>query len=769
MIFSTIIPSGGGDYTTLASWEADILSDPTVPVVGSLEEAADGGQVTINPSNTNNVEIRMTVGVGFRFFDIDGWTCASVEGLAGRIIYSGTATERCVVVATDYVVVENFELAITGASGTPDVTYTISGSTNVVFRNCMGRADSGGVSRRVFHFEGASTAVIHNCIAYGSNLSVGVQSFGSGTSVSVYASVVAGPPTHSCYRAVTGGALSVDNSYGEYTWSGTITGDWNVGSAGTVPGGNSVDSIAAADFFVNVSSGSEDYRMDPANDGTYEGPDLTATIGAQDLAGVSRSDWDVGALEIASAVFSPYDPTTAWLVDLPVVPSLDDLQSNRIPVDSLQANADNSWLMFDSATAPFGGTLGERTRVRFRLHTSLWATAMASGLVACSTKVGNRDGQRDYAGADLDYIGLTLVESGAIPQMRIDEIYGGTITTTAFTGTLSLDTDYYVEMDFNPALGTHGRITATIWSNSFDGTVVESKTHDLTAAHDAWSYFYPFVGNNDDAAGAVSGTFAMDLLGVVDVPTPDSTELPTNGSEEDFTDHTAVDGGDVVYTIAANSLGVSNSDKRDDDYVYQDTFVNPVLNGSDIWGYCKINVPSGTDAGWFAWAMSVATQASHWFDITGDAIGGRIDIQAGATTFKLAATGKVDGADESGLLSTDALAIQKDWWLHFDWNGTTEVFTFSASEDHPLAVRRQATVSLSFVGTPEDLDVFHSFQSFGNPGAAAHFGSFTTTDMFWSFQVEAAGGGGFRRVGRFYNHRFIPRHREKPEQSRRIT
>ena len=63
------IKSSGGDYTTLAAWEASISANPTDDQTASIDEAFNAGTLTIDVANSNVVKFKITVAAAYRFYN----------------------------------------------------------------------------------------------------------------------------------------------------------------------------------------------------------------------------------------------------------------------------------------------------------------------------------------------------------------------------------------------------------------------------------------------------------------------------------------------------------------------------------------------------------------------------------------------------------------------------------------------------------------------------------------------------------------------------
>lgn len=252
---TSVLASSGGDYATRAAWEAAISANPTVEQIGEQRDGNDLGNVTINVSNSNAVEIRLTVqgGNGYRFNEQAGWpNCKAVEGSGAR--YEGTGNG--ISVATNNVIVEWLMLSPTTSGSNYGVRWAAA-ANNVVFRNLAlwnSRSDTGnrramrgsydvaaattnlvtvqrcfiwGANRAIWAIDNATTIenVTIHCAGMSPSGSFGINkqnNGGTGNTVIVRNCKVVGRDLDACYVETTG------------TFDGSS--DKNIDSDGTAPG-----------------------------------------------------------------------------------------------------------------------------------------------------------------------------------------------------------------------------------------------------------------------------------------------------------------------------------------------------------------------------------------------------------------------------------------------------------------------------------------------------------------------------------------------------
>lgn len=289
------IQSSGGDYATLAAWEAAIPADQALadPWVAQFDEVMDGGIVTINVSNANSAPHKITAASGYRFNDGASWPAFN-PGEGARIVNDNSGNN--VLVETPAIIIEWVEI---DGAGHPrnGIRVNTGGSTctaryllmhdsqyclrafsgDLLAHNCMVWPNRGTDSNGATVINSGPTLTVYNCTFYAATTYGVVQSAG----------------TLNAYNNISVGSGSAD-------YSGTIGGDYNLSSDTSAPGTTNWQSVAASTILESVTASSEDLHLKSSVNGTYEGGDYSGTIGSLDIDGDTRSDWDIGADEIAA-------------------------------------------------------------------------------------------------------------------------------------------------------------------------------------------------------------------------------------------------------------------------------------------------------------------------------------------------------------------------------------------------------------------------------------------------------------------------------------
>ncbi len=303
---TSTIKSSGGTYTTLAAWEADISSSPTEEQIASIEEAFDVGPVKINVSNANLVLLQVTVAVGFRFTDYVSWPDMQASENQGAHIASNVT--KVIDIITKNVDIE--WLSITNLTGfKQNWAFSVTGNSDARIGNCIAHNFN-----QIVHNAGTLTVVCEYVVGYSKGTN-GLINTGPGT-INAYHCSMLEMSTGGFIQSA--GTMTTDNCVAlglGASWSGTITGDWNLDDDSTAPGVNS-DQTTAAAYFEGPTEGSEDlHRKSTLTSGQFVGADQTANTGGIDIDEEAVTQHHIGADEVPGQIFSI---TVVMAIDLGV-------------------------------------------------------------------------------------------------------------------------------------------------------------------------------------------------------------------------------------------------------------------------------------------------------------------------------------------------------------------------------------------------------------------------------------------------------------------
>ena len=290
---STIYPGGGGDWTTIASWESWADGEATADQTALVDASGDaGGNVTISgwvttPTSGSHPTIRAEDQYG-------DYATATQSTATGRA-RATHATSFVIRFREPYVTVEGMYLQNAGSSTTLNINtqgnqtirknfiehdgtrgaVEIDQTGNTIEDNVIWTTDD-GVKADV---DGSGDRVANNTIYGKSGAAVGVA---VRTGYAIYSNYVGGGFSDH-WNVVNAGA----------------TGDYNAqdGTDADIVGANSIDSAAAADQFTDAANG--DFTLKSGSDLEDAGDPSNST--SDSIIGTTRTTPDIGADEFVSA------------------------------------------------------------------------------------------------------------------------------------------------------------------------------------------------------------------------------------------------------------------------------------------------------------------------------------------------------------------------------------------------------------------------------------------------------------------------------------
>lgn len=326
---TTSIGTTGRDYSTIASWEAD-LDNGGVYTSGDdalgecYDDAAFDETFTINGGGTVGLNgVTLSVASGERH---DG-----TAGTGARIVRTGSGTAATLTPPSGMAAydINWLEVDVNGQSAAQAVLKNFSNSIISSLR------------RMILHDSVAPTSSILgegrdvrwlDCIAYGATASTvgNVAGFGfasaTGTTIAILNCTSHGHDNNStgnayCYMFPDSANKTVQNSVGTDaggTTTGTIqdfqqaspstaTVDHNAASDTSASGTGSLDEVTTADQYVSTTGGSEDFHLKTGADCIDAGTDLGTTPSGVELdidgrdRDASGDTWDIGADEFVAA------------------------------------------------------------------------------------------------------------------------------------------------------------------------------------------------------------------------------------------------------------------------------------------------------------------------------------------------------------------------------------------------------------------------------------------------------------------------------------
>lgn len=275
-----VIKSSGGDYASLASWEAALSADPTSDQVASIEEAFDAGEVLINVSNANLRRLTITVAAAYRHYAQAGWPdMSSGASTAGRIVSDGTTDTMCIQFATSGRLFVEWLSIVEAQAGSRG--YGVYANQGIVYlSNCVIESFPGNAFYGAVLCDGASiycTRVAVPNSASGGSATTGFRCL-AGTLVTINCSA-------SCDNPFTqaGGTASAYGCIAQSGWAGTWGGDKNVSYDTTAPGTTTWKSQT------NVFTSSTDLHLQAGKVGSYGVTNYAAASTVTRVQGVDQN------------------------------------------------------------------------------------------------------------------------------------------------------------------------------------------------------------------------------------------------------------------------------------------------------------------------------------------------------------------------------------------------------------------------------------------------------------------------------------------------
>ncbi|HHL39623.1 MAG TPA: hypothetical protein ENJ37_03885 [Deltaproteobacteria bacterium] len=300
------VKASGGDYTSLAAWEAgeqrDLVTADEIAVAECYAFTDTSAPVTIagawTVDSTRYVHIRVPAPEQHNGGD---WS----SGPGGYTLLRNASWSVCLEVDAPYTKVDGVYATTTGANSNG---FRVD-ADNVVFNRCIAENTSGapGTSAQGFTWlsaGGANTFAARNCIARGF-----YYNFYPATDGTEISNCTSYGGEYGVFRAgnapVVRNTIAVSAKTAPFEVNGGSWGagtDHNLSDTATATGGaNDLTNKSAANQFVSVTSGSEDLHLKSTADAVGAGADLSSLF-TDDIDGDTRSaPWDMGADEYVSA------------------------------------------------------------------------------------------------------------------------------------------------------------------------------------------------------------------------------------------------------------------------------------------------------------------------------------------------------------------------------------------------------------------------------------------------------------------------------------
>ena len=296
-------------------------------------------------------------------------------------------------------------------------------------------------------------------------------------------------------------------------------------------------------------------------------------------------------------------------------------------------------------------------------------------------------------------------------------------------------------MEFDPALGTHGRITLTSRTGSHTGSAHDSFTLDLANSQSAWRYFYAFGGGFENTSGsAITGDFDLETMQIENFTVPNSATLPDAADHQDFADSTEVD-PDADLTVSSTNITVTDAPINNTSYVHKTV---PSTVDADWDGYYKISVNIDLQLYFGFFFGLVESTAGNRADIlTNVESAFLLGVRAGTTANSYVLFGReiVTGVDVANFSGTVELPENVEHYIKITYDrdgGGSNLgqIVAKARRGHPECVRTMDTLTRDLT-SQENYDVLQSWTGMGSDSGTIT-GDWVISDAFLSFDPNPA-------------------------------
>lgn len=307
MVNFTTIQASGGDYATIALWEAGTDNDLVTATEGETGQMADellyngSGYYTIAGATTDIDYNRTLEPQGDNYDPINDtgprWTSSTDKdaffmdesyftwkGICIKRTYTGSAASGCIsvyITGSIGLVIDScvFRSDSTNGEGL-DMWNNLPGPVQVL--NCIAIGTGGGTGYGLKM--GVLDQLFSNCVAYGFAYGVffSYGTFDTGTKIN--------------------NIISVNNSVDDYVWNGASSyHDYCCSEDATATGSNSIINQTIADLFTDAAN--DDFTLVATGNAVNAGLDKSADF-TLDRVGATYNVWDMGAYSTVQLVES---------------------------------------------------------------------------------------------------------------------------------------------------------------------------------------------------------------------------------------------------------------------------------------------------------------------------------------------------------------------------------------------------------------------------------------------------------------------------------
>lgn len=291
-VIKTIKPGGGGDYTTLASWEAAISADPTDNQIAECYDGDCGGTLTMDVSNANGIDFTIRSATGESFRDLGSWPTVATSIDAGAAqIGSNSGT---LVIATTKVFITDIIIFLASTAHHIQVSGELTINRCVVWNTRSQACDAGAAD--------PGTINVYNTLwCFYNDIAVWCRIAGSVVNTINSTFLVASGETCDLVLTRSDGTFTATNTIclcstgTKFSGSFDAASNYNMSNDNSAPGATNWRSVTIADIIVSQTAATLDAHMKASAFGSYIGSNQSATIGTKDVDDQTRTQYDIGA------------------------------------------------------------------------------------------------------------------------------------------------------------------------------------------------------------------------------------------------------------------------------------------------------------------------------------------------------------------------------------------------------------------------------------------------------------------------------------------
>ncbi len=186
----------------------------------------------------------------------------------------------------------------------------------------------------------------------------------------------------------------------------------------------------------------------------------------------------------------------------------------RVTWASLSRNED-AYVYYDKGAGYYSGDF-----TMYFTHRTTAETASGTRTVGCWAVTNTVDDLAAIVAANGDYLAIRCGKTlGGAYTLRMTECDGG----AEYTGgdvTISLNTDYYLKVKRDEAVGTYGTIYMEIYTDAARALLLSTTSIALHTSKKDYRYLFPVITSNSGDAGIIHSGYTDSLVSLIPVTYP---------------------------------------------------------------------------------------------------------------------------------------------------------------------------------------------------------------------------------------------------------